>query len=124
LAEGLTRSTGRLEAGDLVWVEFDDPPFGHEQAGRRPALILSDGDYNSISSFVLLCPVTRRSRNWPFQVPVSADRISGEAIVDQIKSIDRRRIVSPAFDKVDDATLAEARRVLGAILTLEPPSGA
>jgi len=113
-----------LDAGDLVWVEFDDPAFGHEQAGRRPALILSDRRYNSISSFVLLCPITRRARNWPFQVPLRSARISGEAIVDQVKSVDRRRIVSPAFDRVDAATLVATRRVLGAILTLEPPSGA
>ena len=112
------------DAGDLVWVEFDDPAFGHQQAGRRPALILSDRRYNSISSFVLLCPVTRRARNWPFQVGLGARKITGEAIVDQVKSVDRRRIVSPPFDRVDDDTLATARRVLGAILTLEPPAGA
>lgn len=113
-----------LDAGDLVWVEFDDPPFGHEQAGRRPALILSDARYNSISSFVLLCPVTRRSRNWAFQVPLAARRTEGEAIVDQIKSVDRRRIVSPPFDRVDDATLAAVHAILGAILDLEPASRA
>ena len=120
----MTASANPLHAGDLVWVEFDDPAFGHEQAGRRPALILSDHTYNALSSFVLLCPVTRRTRNWAFQVPLNASRITGEAIVDQIKSVDRRRIVSPPFDRVDEATLSAARSVLSAILSLEPPSGA
>ena len=120
----MTLAPKTLEAGDLVWVEFDDPSFGHEQAGRRPALILSDGVYNSISSFVLLCPVTRRTREWPFQVALGAKRIDGEAIVDQIKSVDRRRLGSPPFDKVAGDTLAAVGRVLGAILTLDPPAWA
>ena len=120
----MSSSDTPLHAGDLVWVEFGEPAFGNEQAGRRPALILSDGTYNSRSSFVLLCPVTRRARNWAFQVPLKASKTVGEAIVDQIKSIDRRRIVSPPFDRVDEATLAGARSVLAAILKLAPPSGA
>ena len=120
----MSSSGSPLDMGDLVWVEFDDPAFGHEQAGRRPALVLSDRSYNALSSFVLVCPVTRRSRNWAFQVPIKASRTSGDAIVDQIKSVDRRRIVSLAFDRVDEGTLASVREVLGAILSLELPAGA
>lgn len=113
-----------LQAGDIVWVAFDDPPFGHEQAGRRPALVLSDDIYNAISSFVLLCPITRRIRDWPFQVRLSAEKTQGAAIVDQIKSVDRRRIVSPPFDRADAETMTAARQVLEAILGVDPPAGA
>jgi mRNA interferase MazF len=117
------KTHGAPDAGDLVWVDFDDPPFGHERAGRRPALVLSDRTYNETSSFVLLCPITRRSRDWPFQVPLDATGIAGEAIVDQVKSVDRRRIVSPPLDRISDERLQTARAILGAILGLIP-SGA
>lgn len=106
------------DAGDLVWVDFDDPPFGHEQAGRRPALVLSDRRYNEASFFILLCPVTRRSRDWPFQVPLNSGVIKGEAIVDQVKSVDRRRVVSPPIERVSDERLRTARAILASILGL------
>ena len=122
MAERMTSSA--LQAGDIVWVEFDDPPFGHEQAGRRPALVLSDDIYNAMSSFVLLCPITKRKRDWPFQVSLIAKSAQGAAIVDQIKSVDRRRVVSPPFDRAAPETLKAARQVLEAILGLDPPSGA
>ena len=109
-----------LQAGDIVWVEFD-PAFGHEQNGRRPALVVSSGDYNALSSFVLLCPITRRSRGWPFQTPLGAGggQIRGEVIVDQIKSVDKRRIVSTPMARVSNETLSAIRDILAAVLGTE-----
>jgi mRNA interferase MazF len=96
---------GPLSPGDLVWVEFD-PAFGYEQSGRRPALVVSGADYNEIASFVLVCPITRSIRPWPFKVELGAGKqIEGFVIVDQVKSIDKRRVVSSVVAHVDSDIL-------------------
>jgi mRNA interferase MazF len=72
-----------------VWVDFG-PPFGHEQAGRRPALVLSPRTYNERSSLIVVCPITRKVDTWPFKVEIREDtRVQGAVIVDQVRSIDR-----------------------------------
>jgi mRNA interferase MazF len=83
------RSDDGLEAGDIIWVDFG-PPFGHEQAGRRPAFVVSPRPYNDRSSLVLVCPITRRVDAWAFKVEIrDATRVKGAVIVDQVRSIDR-----------------------------------
>ncbi|MGO9005541.1 MAG: type II toxin-antitoxin system PemK/MazF family toxin [Beijerinckiaceae bacterium] len=105
-----------LAAGELVWVDFD-PAFGHEQAGRRPALIISDGKYNEESSFILVCPITRNARHWPFKIVLSDKLpVGGQILVDQIKSIDKRRVVSPAIGTIEESGLAEVRGLLAVLL--------
>ncbi|HLX60289.1 MAG TPA: type II toxin-antitoxin system PemK/MazF family toxin [Planctomycetota bacterium] len=74
--------------GDVIWIEFD-PQMEHEQAGRRPALVLSDITYNSASGLVLLCPITSKVKRYPFEVAVpNGLRIHGVILCDQIKSFD------------------------------------
>ena len=76
--------------GDLVWLEFD-PQIGHEQAGRRPALVVSHTAYNKKVGLALLCPVTSQSKGYPFEVPLPPGLpISGVVLSDQIKSLDWR----------------------------------
>ena len=76
------------DRGDLVWITFN-PQAGHEQAGRRPALVLSPKVYNSKVGLALLCPVTSRIKGYPFEVmiPVGLE-IGGAVLSDQIKSLD------------------------------------
>jgi mRNA interferase MazF len=65
--------------------------MGHEQAGRRPALVLSPRSYNDRSSLIIVCPITRSTEPWGFKVEIqNAGRIQGAVLVDQIRSIDRR----------------------------------
>lgn len=100
-------SNGTIDLGDLVWVDFD-PAFGHEQGGRCPALVMSIASYNESSSFVLVCPITRSERSWPFKVGLpQGGVIEGAVLVDQLKSIDKRRIVSPAAGQIDAPTKSE-----------------
>ena len=74
--------------GDLVWLEFT-PQSGHEQAGRRPALVLSPEAYNRKVGLMLCCPVTSHAKGYPFEVSVPGGReISGVALADQVKSLD------------------------------------
>lgn len=76
--------------GDLVWLTFD-PQAGHEQAGRRPAFVLSPETYNRKTSLFLACPVTSRVKGYPFEVGLPAGSpVSGVILADQIKSLDWR----------------------------------
>ena len=106
------------EAGDLVWITFD-PQAGHEQRGRRPALILSPRPYNSRSRLAIACPITRHIKGYPFEVVLPpSGAISGAILSDQVKSLDWgvRRIAFEA--KAPESVLTEVRERLRVLLGL------
>ena len=76
--------------GDAIWIDLN-PQAGSEQAGRRPALVLSPGAYNSKVGLALLCPITSRAKGYPFEVaiPHGLD-VTGVVLADQLKSLDWR----------------------------------
>ena len=74
--------------GDLVWLQFT-PQAGYEQAGRRPAVVLSPERYNQKTSLALFCPVTTQVKGYPFETPLPPGLpVSGVVLCDQIKSLD------------------------------------
>lgn len=73
--------------GDLIWINLD-PVFGHEQGGRRPAVVISGNDYNKISGLMIICPVTSRTKDLPFEVSFNTEKISGSVLVDQVRCLD------------------------------------
>lgn len=76
--------------GDLVWLSFD-PQAGHEQAGHRPAFVLSPEAYNRKTNLLLACPITSRVKGYPFEVALgSGSSIRGVILADQVKSLDWR----------------------------------
>ncbi len=76
------------ERGDIVWLTFD-PQAGHEQSGRRPALVLSPVAYNRRASLALVCPITNQAKGYPFEVALPKDSpLSGVVLADHIKSAD------------------------------------
>jgi mRNA interferase MazF len=76
--------------GDLVWLEFD-PRTGHEQAGRRPALVVSSTAYNRKVGLALFCPITSQEKGYPFEVALPAGlAVQGVVLSDQVKSLDWR----------------------------------
>ena len=77
------------DAGDIVWLEFD-PQAGREQAGHRPALILSPKVYNQKTSLILCCPMTTKIKGYPFEVIIKSNRKSA-VLSDQVKSLDWRK---------------------------------
>lgn len=104
------------DRGDLVWLDFN-PRAGHEQAGSRPALVLSPRAYNGKVGLALFCPVTSQIKGYPFEVRVfSVQGVSGVVLADQIKSLDwkARRIkrIAKAPDRVTVEALAKARALL------------
>ena len=76
--------------GEVVWLEFD-PQAGHEQAGRRPALVVSPREYNRRAGLALFCPIASQVKGYPFEVPLPAGLpIRGAILSDQLKSLDWR----------------------------------
>jgi len=76
------------DRGDAIWLVFD-PQAGHEQAGRRPALVLSPAAYNAKSSLCLVCPITSKVKGYPFEVSIPTSvPIQGVILADQTKSLD------------------------------------
>ena len=94
LERALATKSGRRpylpRRGDVVWLTFD-PQAGHEQAGRRPAVVLSPANYNDRSSLALVVPLTKQVKGYPFEVPLPVSfPIKGVALADQLKSLDWR----------------------------------
>jgi mRNA interferase MazF len=95
------------DRGDLVWLQFN-PQSGHEQAGKRPALVVSPLSYNGKVGLSLLCPVTSKIKGYPFEVAIpQALPIEGVILSDQIKSLDWQSRQAAFICKVPEETLAE-----------------
>jgi mRNA interferase MazF len=78
------------DRGDVVWITLN-PQAGHEQAGRRPAVVLSPGAYNARVGLALFCPITSKEKGYPFEVRIPAGLpVAGVVLADQIKSLDWR----------------------------------
>src|SRR5438045_8960127 len=78
------------DRGDVVWISLN-PQAGHEQAGRRPALVLSPAAYNGRVGLALFCPITSQVKGYPFEVPLPAGSpVTGVVGADQVKSLDWR----------------------------------
>ncbi|HET9180130.1 MAG TPA: endoribonuclease MazF [Terriglobia bacterium] len=105
------------DAGDLIWLTFD-PQAGREQAGRRPALVLSPQLYNERSGLALVCPVTSRVKGYPFEVALPENmRIGGVILADHLKSVDwkerRAEVVGRVPQEVLDEVLSRLSPLLG-----------
>lgn len=96
--------------GDFIALTFD-PQAGHEQQGRRPALVVSNDLFNKHTGLCIVCPVTHTYRGFPFHVEVPADvSVTGVVMVEQVKSVDyrarRAKLIEPAPEKVLDEVLS------------------
>lgn len=103
-------------AGDIAWAELD-PVLGTEQAGRRPALVLTDRDYNARSTRIVICPITKRARDWPFEVHLPEGlKTGGVVLVDQVRTIDRSLRLFDVIEAVPPTFLGDVRGRLAALL--------
>ena len=103
--------------GDLVWISFN-PQAGYEQAGRRPAVVLSPKAYNRKVGLAILCPITNQVKGYPFEVllPTEVD-VTGVILSDRVKSLDWRvrkaELIDSLPEEVIDETLAKLGTLLG-----------
>jgi mRNA interferase MazF len=104
------------DRGHLVWVSMD-PQAGHEQAGRRPALVLSPASYNGPVGLALFCPVTGHAKGYPFEVPLPAGlAVSGVVLADHVKCLDWRARRAEYAGVAPEALVAEVVRRLALLL--------
>ena len=109
-------SADDLDAGDLVWVEFD-PVRGRQQAGRRPAVVVTTAAYHRVSSTAFVCPITSNPGPWPFKVPLPSNlQVQGGVLVDQMRAVDLTQRIFGRLGRVPDETLERVRGILGAMI--------
>lgn len=102
--------------GDVVWVSLD-PQAGHEQRGRRPALVLSPKSYNSRVGLAILCPITSQVKQYPFEVAIPPGlAVAGVVLSDQVKSLDWRVRGVKLACRLPRAVVEEATAKLAALL--------
>lgn len=101
-------------AGDIVWLEFSQQA-GHEQAGRRPALVLSPANYNVKTGMMICCPMTTLVKGYPFEVLPQEGR-PGAFLSDQVKSLDWRAKKAIKKGMVPEKVLAEVRAKIWALI--------
>ena len=103
------------EAGDIVWLEFD-PQAGHEQAGHRPALVLSPAAYNVKKGLMVCCPLSTKVKGYPFEVLTQVDGQEGVVLSDQVKSLDWRVRKAKKKGTVAEEVLQDVRAKIKALL--------
>ena len=104
------------ESGDIVWLQFD-PQAGHEQAGHRPALVLSPATYNGKTGLMLCCPMTTQIKGYPFEVLVKGKK-PGAVLSDQVKSLDWVARKASRKGRVSEEEMTEVRTRIGTLLSL------
>jgi mRNA interferase MazF len=103
------------DRGDMVWLNFS-PQSGHEQRGKRPAIVISPKSYNEKTGLGLFCPITSKIKGYPFEVTINTKKIAGVALADMIKSLDWKareiEFISKAAAETMDQLLDKLRILL------------
>ena len=104
------------DRGDIVWISFN-PQAGHEQAGRRPALVLSPGSYNEKVGLAILCPITSHIKGYPFEVKIPDGlNVSGVILSDQVKSLDWKARQAELASRLPEEALEEVLQKLATLI--------
>ena len=112
----MTTSEYVPDRGDVVWLSFE-PQAGREQAGRRPALVLTPAAYQRIVGLALCCPITRRSKGYPFEVALAEGmEVEGVVLADHVKSLDWRARGAELADRAPAIVTAQVVELIGRLL--------
>ncbi len=104
------------QRGDVIWITLN-PQAGHEQAGRRPALVLSPRAYNGKVGLAILCPLTNQIKGYPFEVLIPPGMsITGAILADQVKSLDWRARKAELICTLPRGTVVEVLQKVGTLL--------
>lgn len=103
--------------GDIIWINFN-PQSGREQMGRRPALVVSPNIYNRKVGLIIVCPITTKIKNYPFEVKIPDTLIiSGVVLSDQVKSLDYQTREAEFVCKIPSEILAEVIMMINKLFT-------
>ena len=105
------------DEGDIVWLNFT-PQSGHEQAGRRPVVVLSPKAYNQRSGLLICVPITNQIKGYPFEVVLSGRGATGAALADQLKNLDWKSRQAERKGQATPAEMAEIRAKIKVLLKL------
>ena len=106
------------ERGDIIWIDLN-PQSGHEQAGRRPAVVLSPKSYNEKAGLTILCPVTGKVKGYPFEVIIpDGFSINGSILSDQVKSLDWRARNAEHIFSLPEETISLVLKKLALLLSI------
>jgi len=103
------------DRGDIVWLNFT-PQSGHEQKGKRPAIVLSPKEYNRKVGLAILCPITSKEKGYPFEVKIKTKKISGVILSDQVKNLDWKAREAEFIVKASEDQIAETLEKLKILL--------
>jgi mRNA interferase MazF len=104
------------ERGDAVWITLN-PQAGHEQAGRRPAVVLSPSSYNRKVGLAILCPITNQAKGYPFEVVIPQGlEVTGAILSDQVKSLDWKVRQAELIDRLPEQIIIEVLMKLDTLL--------
>jgi len=107
------------ERGDAIWITLD-PQAGHEQAGRRPAVVLSPKAYNGKVGLSILCPITNQIKGYPFEVRIPPGLpIKGVVLADQVKNLDWAIRDAALICQLSSSTIAEVLEKISILLSFE-----
>ena len=105
------------DCGDVVWLEFD-PQASHEQAGHRPALVMSPAGYNAKTGLMICCPMTTKIKGHPFEVVTEIDGVASAVLSDQVKSLDWKVRGAKKKAAVSAPIIAHVRAKIKALLLI------
>lgn len=105
------------DTGEVVWLEFD-PQAGHEQAGHRPALVISPASYNGKTGLMVCCPMSTKIKGHPFEVVTQVDDVDYAVLSDQVKSLDWKVRRAKKKAAVDEEVLVHVRAKMKALLQI------
>lgn len=106
------------DAGDVVWLEFD-PQAGHEQAGHRPALVMSPSIYNGKTGLMICCPLSTKIKGYPFEVLTEVGGQEGVVLSDQVKSLDWKIRRARKKGAVSESVMMDVRARIKALLLIK-----
>lgn len=103
------------DQGDICWITLN-PQSGHEQKGRRPALVVSNNEYNRITGLSICCPITNTDNKFPLHVKISGCTTTGFVMAEHLKSLDYKSRQAEFIEKLDEDTLIEVLSRINACL--------
>lgn len=103
------------ERGDIIWFDFS-PTKGHEQSGRRPALVLTPQNYNQLLGLALVCPITSKQKGYSFEIQLTRSSIKGVILSDQLRNIDWRARKVVFAERTEESVVLQALENLRVLL--------